>query len=66
MKDYTLENYLSGKTFDWYDHSFRTGVNQDYNVSISGASDNMNYYMSLGYLDNQGVAVGNDYSTVLV
>ncbi|WP_205461998.1 SusC/RagA family TonB-linked outer membrane protein [Mangrovibacterium lignilyticum] len=64
LKDYTLDNYLSGKTFDWYDHSFRTGVNQDYNVSISGASDNMNYYMSLGYLDNEGLAVGNNYSTV--
>src|SRR3546814_6243420 len=34
-----LENYLAGRTFDWYDHSFREGFNQDYNISISGASD---------------------------
>ncbi|MCW3785247.1 SusC/RagA family TonB-linked outer membrane protein [Plebeiibacterium sediminum] len=64
IKDKTLDNYLQGKTYDWYDHSFRTGVNQDYNLSVSGASDNMNYYMSIGYLDNQGVAIGNDYSTI--
>lgn len=60
----SLENYLAGRTFDWYDHSFRTGINQDYNVSISGASDKMNYYMSLGYLSNEGVVKGNDYNTV--
>lgn len=64
MQDVTLTNFLSGKTFDWYDHSFRTGINQDYNISISGAADRMNYYMSLGYLSNQGVAVGNDYKTI--
>ena len=56
-----LANFLTGQTFDWYDHSFRTGLNQDYNVSLSGASEKMNYYFSLGYLDNEGVVVGNDY-----
>ena len=64
IKDYTLDNYLTGDTFDWYDQSFRTGLNQDYNVSISGASDKINYYMSIGYLNNEGVSVGNDYSTI--
>ncbi|MGE4587634.1 MAG: SusC/RagA family TonB-linked outer membrane protein [Mangrovibacterium sp.] len=57
----TLTNYLEGRTFDWYDHSFRTGFNQDYNASISGAGEQMNYYMSIGYLKNEGVAAGNDY-----
>lgn len=44
----TLANYLSGNTFDWYDHSFHTGINQDYNVSLSGMTDRVNYYFSLG------------------
>lgn len=56
-----LQNFLLGKTFDWYDHSFRTGLNQDYNASISGASESVNYYFSFGYLNNEGVVVGNDY-----
>ena len=43
----TLANFLSGKTFDWYDHSFQTGLNQDYNVSISGMTERVNYYLSL-------------------
>ncbi|WP_142684934.1 SusC/RagA family TonB-linked outer membrane protein [Chitinophaga polysaccharea] len=60
----TLDNYLKGKTFDWYDHSFRTGFNQDYNLSVSGASDKINYYLSAGYLSNQGVVVGDNYRAV--
>lgn len=59
-----LTNYLAGKTFDWYDHSFRNGTNQDYNLSVSGASDKINYYMSAGYLSNQGVIVGDNYKAV--
>ncbi|MDR0370546.1 MAG: TonB-dependent receptor plug domain-containing protein, partial [Prevotellaceae bacterium] len=64
LKDKVMQNFLDGKTFDWYKHSFRTGVNQDYNISISGANDKMNYYMSLGYLSNEGVVKGNDYRAI--
>lgn len=60
----TLENYLQRKSFDWYKHSFRTGVNQDYNLSVSGASDKINYYLSAGMLSNQGVVVGDNYRAV--
>lgn len=62
--DRTLEGYLNGTTYDWYDASFRTGLNQDYNVSISGAGSKVNYYLSLGYQSSEGVAKGNDYSAV--
>lgn len=62
--DITLNNFLLGRTFDWYDHSFHTGLNQDYNVSVSGNSKKVNYYISLGYLSNEGVARGNEYSAV--
>ena len=62
MEDAVLQNFINGKTFDWYDSTFRTGINQDYNASISGASERMNYYMSFGYQSNEGAIVGNDYS----
>ncbi len=60
----TLTNFLGGQTFDWYNHSFRRGFNQDHNLSVSGASDRTSYYMSLGYLSNEGVTVGNDYKAI--
>ena len=56
-------NYLLGKTINWEDQVFRTGIKQDYNASISGASDRINYYMSFGYLKNQGVLYGDDYKS---
>jgi TonB-linked SusC/RagA family outer membrane protein len=64
LNDVTLENYLAGRSFDWYDHTFRTGFNQDYNASVSGANDKMNYYMSVGYLNNEGAVTGNEYTAV--
>lgn len=59
-----LNNYLAGRSYDWYNNAFQTGFNQDYNVSISGASDDMNYYMSVGYLSNEGAQRGNEYRAV--
>lgn len=59
-----LNDYLAGNTYDWYDHTFRTGFNKDYNASISGASDNMNYYMSMGYLENEGAVNYNNYKAI--
>lgn len=58
------DNFLAGRTFDWYKHAFQTGINQDYNASISGAGDRMNYYMSFGYLHNEGAVRGNEYRAV--
>ncbi len=59
-----LDNFINDRTFDWYNDGFRTGVNQDYNVSLSGGTDRMNYYMSFGYMKNEGVVKGNDYNTI--
>lgn len=55
------QNFMAGNITDWNDATFRTGLNQDYNASISGATDNSNYYVSFGYMKNEGAVVGNDY-----
>lgn len=59
-----LQNFLNGKTHDWYDSTFRTGLNKDFNISLSGASEKTNYYMSVGYLGTEGAIVGDEYRTV--
>jgi len=61
---YPLEqaNYAIGKTTDWRDYIDRTGVLQNYSLSFSGATDNSNYYLSAGHLDQQGIYYGDDYS----
>lgn len=56
-----FNNFIAGNSYDWYDATFRTGLNQDYNASISGATDNINYYVSVGYMNNEGAVQGNEY-----
>lgn len=60
----TLENLLAGKTVDWTKLAFRTGINKDFNASISGASENANYYLSIGYLNNQGALKSDSYNAI--
>ncbi|MDO7851700.1 SusC/RagA family TonB-linked outer membrane protein [Hymenobacter convexus] len=46
---------------DWQDELYRTGISQNYQVSASGATDNVNYFVSGNYNDQQGFALGLDY-----
>lgn len=59
-----LENILAGKTVDWEDKAFRLGLNQDYNASISGASEKVDYYFSMGYLRNEGALIDDTYRAI--
>lgn len=59
-----LQNFVDGKVVDWRDHTFRTGLDQDYNASVSGASDRTNYYFSIGYLRNEGTVVSDNYRAI--
>ena len=58
------ENYLAGKTTNFYDLVIGRGIRQDYTVSASGATDNLNYYFSLGYQDNEGIVKGDQFSSI--
>lgn len=59
-----LQNFLNGKVENWTDRTFRTGLDQDYNASVSGASDRTNYYFSMGYLRNEGAVVSDNYRAI--
>jgi TonB-dependent starch-binding outer membrane protein SusC len=47
---------------DWYDVVLRDATIQRYNVSATGGSDNSNFFVSLGILDEQGLLMNNNYS----
>jgi len=40
---------------DWMDLMYNTGIEQEYNTSISGSTDKANFFMSGGYYSEQGV-----------
>lgn len=45
---------------DWYDEAYRTSLRQEYNVSVSGATDRSNFFASFGYLNNKGITANSD------
>jgi len=57
-------NYRDGKTVNWYDEIFRKGLRQDHTLSVSGKKSDVTYYMSLGYLKNENLIKGGEFSTV--
>ena len=59
FKNVEMANYFNGVETDWDDIVFQTGLQQDYNVSLSNRTDNVTYYWSLGYADRAGVKVGD-------
>lgn len=46
---------------DWGDALFQTGLKQDYNLSMSGGAGKTSYYLSLGWLDEEGIMTASDY-----
>ncbi|WP_236973692.1 SusC/RagA family TonB-linked outer membrane protein [Membranihabitans maritimus] len=50
------------KGTDWQDVLFRTGVSHDHSLSFSGGNDKGTFNLGLGYLDNEGTAIGTFYN----
>jgi TonB-linked SusC/RagA family outer membrane protein len=59
-------NRDAGKEINWYDVASRIGYTQDYQASVSGASDRVNYYLSGAWTDEQGVIVGDDFNRISI
>ena len=46
-------------TTDWQDVIFRTAPYQNVQIGASGGSEKMNFNLSFGYLDNQGIIINS-------
>ena len=58
--------YVEGNYYytpdDWYDEMYNNNnLRQEYNATVSGATDRMTYYMSLGMLDEKGIINSSEY-----
>ncbi|MDD3078627.1 MAG: TonB-dependent receptor [Paludibacter sp.] len=40
---------------NWNDEVYRTGIQQNYQLSVSDGNDKMNYFLSAGYLNEKGI-----------
>lgn len=57
--------YSDGEFFytpdDWYDETIHSSFRQEYNANVMGSSNRLNYFMSVGYLDDGGMINNSRY-----
>lgn len=64
LTDIEIENYLAGRSIDWEDIIFQTGARTNNTVSISGGTENLSYYSSLGYVKNEGILSYQEFEAI--
>jgi TonB-linked SusC/RagA family outer membrane protein len=52
---------IAVKRYDYQDNVYRTGTGSDNNLSVSGGTEYTKYFMSLGFLTNQGIVNNSDF-----
>jgi len=58
---YEKENYTAGITTNWLDEISQQGFIQDHNLSISGGSDKIKYFVSGAFQKQKGVLKGYQF-----
>ncbi|HMI03294.1 MAG TPA: TonB-dependent receptor [Pedobacter sp.] len=59
--DLITPSMLTGANTDWYDAILQKGIMSSENVSLSGGSEKVNYFISAGFLTDEGIQKGNKY-----
>ncbi|MBZ4043000.1 SusC/RagA family TonB-linked outer membrane protein [Flavobacterium hibisci] len=52
---------LLGPGTDWQDEIYKTAILVNHQLSFSGGSENVTYYVSGGYTNQEGVVIGSGY-----
>lgn len=58
-KDYLLDNWDNKTNTTWTDVAFENSQMQKHNIAFTNGGDKGSYYLSLTYLDNNGIIKGN-------
>ena len=61
LQQVEIDNYKAGNALNWKDILFQTGLRSDNNISLSGRTDDLSYYTSLGYVNNDGILIYQNY-----
>jgi TonB-linked SusC/RagA family outer membrane protein len=49
---------------DWQDELFYTALRQDYQFSVSGGSETSDYFLSFGYLNEDGIVINSAFERI--
>ena len=59
-----VANTVPAADTDWFDQTTRTGIIQQYNVSVSNGSEKGSSFFSLGYYKNLGIIKDTDFDRI--
>lgn len=68
----TMKDPYSGKQLIFKDNNyqkdvlFQTGLTHNYDINVSGGTDKANYYVSLGYINSEGMVLGTGYDRLSI
>ncbi len=62
----TRVDSLLGQNTDWFNVISRSGYGQEHNVALSSANSDMNYRLSLGYVNQEGIIQASSTQRVSV
>ncbi len=64
LSEIEIENFKAGRVLDWEDIIFQTGLRTNNTISVSGRTDKLSYYTSLGYVKNEGILLFQEYEAL--
>ncbi|WP_308991275.1 TonB-dependent receptor [Mariniflexile litorale] len=53
---------LLGEGTDWQEELFNNAMMQSHNLSVAGGTEKSTYALGIGYLDQEGTAIGSDFN----
>ncbi|MGV8091415.1 MAG: SusC/RagA family TonB-linked outer membrane protein [Mangrovibacterium sp.] len=59
-------NREAGRSTDWQKIATRNGVRQQHNISVSGASETLTYYLSGAWSNTKGITLGDEFSRTTI
>lgn len=60
------QNYAEGNYVNWLELATRNGQQQKHTLNVTGGNKNINYFLSGGYTDVKGIALGDNFKQLTV
>ncbi|HDZ13326.1 MAG TPA: TonB-dependent receptor [Pricia sp.] len=61
LPNFDFSEFRGSPTYDWQDAVSQTGITQNHNFGVNGGSENMNFNISAGYLDQKGITLSQNF-----
>jgi TonB-linked SusC/RagA family outer membrane protein len=64
IEQYRTPSYRDVCSVDWFNEIFKKGVIREHNISARGGTEKTQYFMSLGYMGQDGIILDGQYQRI--